>query len=90
MAFPHYKEKGWLLKRRVHDGWEDMGEMQKKCTVHPNDQFKILREWEVHTYCNTTVHVGKTDAGRLFKFCPLCMVELTEEKKKNNSITKEL
>lgn len=30
---------------------------------------------EVHTFCNTNIHIGKLD-NKLIKFCPLCEVIL--------------
>ncbi len=50
-------------------GWEDLGEVIKS---------------EVHVYCGTRVFIGKEN-GKVFKFCPKCLVKVDNVSKEDRS-----
>lgn len=51
--------------------WEDLGEVDSKYD-------KKSSTWEIHGFCKRKLHVGKED-GQLFKYCPRCLVKITNE-----------
>lgn len=75
MAFPKYKN--WILFK-IPDGWEDRGSVASyNINFH---SAKKEERWvhEVCVYCYTCVHIGK-EQEILFKFCPKCLIQLTEK-----------
>lgn len=68
--FPNKKRFLFSIK---NDGWEDLGE----ATVpHTDDKFHFAPKYVLHSYCANVAHIGKED-GKLFRFCPNCMVKIT-------------
>lgn len=63
--FPNYKKR--LFGKRVPDGWTDLG---ARSPFYVEDKTYNT----IHSFCRTTVHVGKTEHGELFIFYPRCMI----------------
>jgi hypothetical protein len=59
------------LKRPI--GWEDL-EKSDICN------FDNLFNNDRHYFCGRYLHIGKED-GKLFKFCPRCMVKVNNFRK---------
>jgi uncharacterized C2H2 Zn-finger protein len=82
MAFPNYI-KGWrsIFFPNDGDGWEDRGEVDKHAVLKEG-----VNQWSQKACfrCDANAHVGRTDAGEVFLFCPRCLVVLTGEKKRMN------
>jgi hypothetical protein len=70
--FPNYKRKFLIFK--VEDGWKNLGKTEKKYEYDYKAKGEFLIS-KAHTLCNTQLNVGKQN-GRLFLFCPKCMVEI--------------
>lgn len=78
-GFPNFKTvidtKRFLLffkkkiERKITNGWEALGE--KKGLTNEKGHFTTA----VHAFCHTRVHVGREN-GRLFIYCPMCMVKM--------------
>jgi hypothetical protein len=61
--FPNYKKK-WKIFN-TPDGWEDLDFTGNSWNEHSS----------YHDLCGTTAKIGREN-GKLFKFCPRCMVIL--------------
>ena len=51
-------------------GWEDRGETGEKRTKTG------VSTW-MHTICRHRTHIGRENSGRVFEFCPVCLIEIT-------------
>lgn len=69
--FPRYKG---IWPFRKPDGWKDIGKVRG--TILNNDP--TLVEFVVHGICKNRLHVGK-EFGRLFYFCPKCLVRISPD-----------
>jgi len=73
-GFPYYITIGHLWwKKRVPNGWEDRGKVGTFL-----DKRNYYTSTLKHDFCRTQLHVGIENLEN-FKFCPVCMVKITDE-----------
>jgi hypothetical protein len=64
----------WGFLWLVPDGWADIGKAPKK--IKPFMDGFAIRPF--HAFCNTDLRLGRESDGTLFRYCPRCLVKLTE------------
>lgn len=69
--FPKYKN--YILFKKK-DGWKDLGEIE----IDDSPSYAYAKI-EVHQFCHTRLRIGK-ERGEIFKFCPRCMVKVSNNK----------
>lgn len=79
--FPNYKTikkqkkflwLNWVSEKKEGDGWKNLGKVN---SIDRIINGKTITETLVHTICKTVLYVGKEN-GKVFNFCPLCMVKV--------------
>lgn len=70
--FPNYKKSFWS---KSPDRWEDMGEIKPLSLI--KDGREIV-ETVICSNCHTVIHIGKEE-GKIFKFCPMCMIKTSNK-----------
>jgi len=58
---------------KVPDGWKSLGEKK-------GWKEGMSSVYSLHEFCRSKVHVGKSNNGELFTYCPLCKI-ITYDKK---------
>ena len=74
--FPKHK-RTWYGKKP--DGWEDLVEEVDRKFWSAEHQ-RNMGECTTHDVCGQKAYIGRED-GKLFKFCPRCMVKVGESKR---------
>lgn len=74
MAFPEReKHKTIFGSKMLTVGWTDMGQVIGEDYIR-NDEW--YEEFPSHMICGRRLHVGKDSEGKIFRFCPLCLVKV--------------
>lgn len=68
--FPNLKTVGFIFKKRVPDGWLDLGKQRPTAEVGG-----IRSVVSYHKLCGDTVNIGKEN-GVPFQFCSRCLIKL--------------
>lgn len=71
-----FPQKSKFLKRPI--GWKDLNKMEGILDVENGKTVVITK---VHNFCCTRLHIGKEN-GELFKFCPRCLIKITNNNDK--------
>jgi len=65
-------KRSWLIFG-VPDGWEALGAMRGDDIIKSGRPYT---RYTTHEFCSTTIHIGRTDGGVPFQFCPTCRIVL--------------
>jgi hypothetical protein len=79
VGFPFTVRIGWLFKRFVPFGWEDLGEISWIEQIDKNG--KDFLQQDIHEICGDPLHAGK-ERDVVFRFCKRCKVKVACKEEK--------
>ncbi len=68
MAFPSHTK---FLGITIRHGWKDLGRMNSHHSIEKGEEYE---EWKECDLCYRRCHVCRNHDGKLFLFCPRCLI----------------